>query len=93
MLKITVSRDSHLATIKLEGRLSGPWVGELERTWRDLVRDDGVVPAQVDLTDVTFISAEGKGVLGEMYRQGAEFRAGALMQLTLEGIRNAAKRP
>ena len=87
VLKITVDYGSRRTTIRLEGKLSGPWVRELERTWLDVVRNDGVVPAQVDLTDVTFISAEGKKVLGDIHRQGAELRADGFMKLIVERLK------
>jgi anti-anti-sigma regulatory factor len=87
VLKITVGQNSHPATITLEGKLSGPWVAELERSWSELTRNDGDSPAVVDLTDVTFISREGNRLLSSMYMQGAEFQAGPLMEMTLERIR------
>jgi len=94
VLRITINDNSHRAIIKLEGRVSGPWVGELERSWRSLVTTKGNAhPLVIDLSDVTFISTEGKILLGEMYRQGAELRVGALMELTLEQIKQAAQGP
>ena len=33
MLKITVHEDQRTHTIKLEGKIGGLWVEELERTW------------------------------------------------------------
>ena len=93
MLKITVKNDDHQVAMRLEGRLIGPWVGEVERSWREVNRHNGSLPALIDLTDVTFINAEGKKLLGRIYRAGAELRAGALMKLTLEQIKKGTKRP
>jgi anti-anti-sigma regulatory factor len=79
MLKISLNNDSELTVLKLEGRLSGPWVGELERTWSDVTSKTPVGSVVVDLSDVTFIDSEGKKLLRRMFRQGADLRNGLLM--------------
>jgi anti-anti-sigma regulatory factor len=75
MLRITVHENPESLTFQLEGRLAGPWVGEVEecrqRTWAGRRR-----PAvRFDLAGVTFIDAAGKAYLAAMHRQGAEFVA------------------
>jgi anti-anti-sigma regulatory factor len=63
-------------TFRLEGRLEGQWVSELEQCWRDLLNGENKPSLRVDLTGVTHISAAGKARLAEMHEQGAEFIAG-----------------
>jgi len=74
MLKITIEREADRATLRLEGKLAGPWVDELERSWhaiRDHTENQTVI---VDLCDVTFVDAEGRKVLTWMCERGAQFR-------------------
>ena len=79
MLKITLENDRKPATIKLEGKLSGPWVSELARTWDKFVVDRPGTAFRVDLSEVTFIDSAGKKLLGSMVDRGAELRAANLV--------------
>jgi len=75
------------ATLKLEGRLAGPWVGELERSWRAVKDDSRDKPVMVDLCEVTFVDAEGRKLLSWMYGQGARLRTfGCLAKGIVEEI-------
>jgi hypothetical protein len=74
MLKITIDNAMNAATLKLEGRLAGPWVGELERSWRAVKDDSRDKPVMVDLCEVTFVDTEGRKLLSWMYEQGARLR-------------------
>jgi hypothetical protein len=75
MLRITVHDNPRALTFRLEGRLIGPWLGELEECWRNTLAGQGKPVLRVDLTGVTFIDAAGKASLAAMHRQGAEFVA------------------
>jgi len=75
MLRITIDKNSRATTLRLEGRLTGPWVDELERTWRSLTADPADGRVSVDLTDVTFVGEEGKKLLEAMYGEGAKLKA------------------
>ena len=94
MLKITIAGDQDLATLKLEGKLVGPWVHELERCWhtiRDNSDDRAVI---VDLCDVTFVDAEGRKLLTWMCGQGAQFRTlGCMTKGIVEEIVQECGRP
>jgi ABC-type transporter Mla MlaB component len=79
MLKITFENDSRPATIKLEGKLSGPWVSELARAWDKFIGDKPGRTFTVDLSEVTFIDSEGRKLLSSMVDRGAELRAAHLM--------------
>ncbi len=79
MLKINTENSPEGSKLKLEGRLAGPWVDELERCWYATTRDTEGKRIAVDLKEVTFIDAEGKKLLAWMYRQGAELQASGCM--------------
>jgi ABC-type transporter Mla MlaB component len=75
MLRITANDNPRVLTFRLEGRLEGPWVAELEQCWRSLLDGEKRPTIRVDLTGVTYIDAAGKAGLAEMHEQGAEFIA------------------
>ena len=72
MLRITVHSNPGSLTIQLEGRLAGPWVRELEECWQSTLARQGKPTLCVDLTEVTFIDAEGRACLAALYRQGLQ---------------------
>jgi len=69
MLRITVREDQRTHTIKLEGKIGGPWVEELERTWSALGPSLGSKRLQLDLRDVAFADDKGRELLHRIYRQ------------------------
>jgi len=75
MLRITASENPRVLTFRLEGRLEGPWVKELEHCWRSTLNAPARPTVCVDLSGVTYIDAAGKARLTEMHSQGAEFIA------------------
>ena len=93
MLKITQQRDaaSESASFMLEGRLAGPWVAELETCWRQMaVSQRG--RTVIELTGVTFVDAEGKALLIQMWQQGAQLHAvGCLTRCIVEEITKAGR--
>jgi hypothetical protein len=87
MLKITVSDDS--TRITLEGRLAGPWIGELERCWRESSQSAAGRQLVVDLTGVTFVEQEGKALLRRMCESGADLLAtGCCMRSIVEDAKS-----
>jgi ABC-type transporter Mla MlaB component len=75
MLRITADDRRRVLSLRLEGRLEGPWVGELDKCWRGMVARLDVPELRVDLTGVTFADPAGMAQLVAMHRQGAEFIA------------------
>jgi hypothetical protein len=69
MLRITIQEDPKAQTIKLEGKIVGPWVAELERTWTSLAPALGAKKLQLDLRDVAFADDKGRKVLREIYQK------------------------
>lgn len=73
MLKISINDDTPTATLKIEGKLVGPWATELGRTWQDLWASTRQMPLRLDISGVTFADHQGTQILGEIVREtGAE---------------------
>ena len=79
MLRITLEDGADSDTFRLEGKLTGPWVDEFERSWHEFKDKAPLTPVNIDLCKVSFIDSEGKRLLAQMYLQGAELRAANLM--------------
>ncbi len=75
MLRISITKNANNTSLRLEGRLTGPWVGELERAWRAVAAESTNGRASVDLTDVTFVGEDGKRLLETLYGEGAKLKA------------------
>jgi anti-anti-sigma regulatory factor len=71
MLRFTRMAGTHLTqTIKLEGKLMGPWVDEVRKacaTGTDLSSR-----ISLDLSDLTFLDAAGEGLLCDLIGRGME---------------------
>jgi len=77
VLKITTIRTGEGTTIRLEGRLVGPWVYEFLR----VLHECGKATITVDLSDTTFADERGREALAEARARGAHFKtAGPLME-------------
>jgi hypothetical protein len=69
MLKISQSgRPGHKITLKLEGRVVGPWVKEV-RTICELLSHD-TRALSLDLSEVTFADADGVELLANLKQRG-----------------------
>ena len=90
MMRITVHHAPPALTFRLEGRLAGPWVRELEECWRGALAGRREPILRVDLTEVTSLDAAGQGCLAALHRQGAEFvAADCLMKAVVAEITGA----
>lgn len=67
MLKITIVREANTVTMKLEGKLSGPWVSEANQSWHSLEESISSKKLNVDLRGVSFADVEGRQLLREIY--------------------------
>jgi anti-anti-sigma regulatory factor len=75
MLRITAHDNPRVLTLRLEGRLEGPWAAELEKCWKTTLATLSKPKLRVDLSGVTFIDSAGRARLAAMHRKGAEFIA------------------
>jgi hypothetical protein len=73
MLKITVEESEGAETIKLEGKITGPWVDELNRTWHALTTSLGRRQLELDMRGVGFVDDRGRQLLREIYQQTNAF--------------------
>lgn len=71
MLRITIQEQLESVTIKLEGRLTGPWVLELAKAWSDTKRGLLSRKVRLDLCGLTWTDDKGKQMLREIYTQVA----------------------
>ena len=86
MLKVTCKKENSVEIWELEGKLSGEWVGELERCWKESSPQPGIA-LQVHLKAVSYIDAAGKQLLAEMYRRGVEIEGcGCMIRAVVEEI-------
>lgn len=93
MLKITTEAKAGMTNIILEGKLAGPWVEELARSWQTAAAES-VAAVRIDLCAVTFIDQEGKTLLTEMHRKGVEMvSTGCLNRSIVEGIIRSEEKP
>ncbi len=75
MVRITVDDGGPTLHLKIEGRLIGAWVTELEQCWR---KYSALWPERhmvVDLTKTEAVDLAGKYLLALMHRSGVEFTA------------------
>jgi anti-anti-sigma regulatory factor len=71
MLMITRTEGSHLVhTLKLQGKLLGPWLGELETACR--APDQSTDCVYLDLSELNFVDAQGARFLEALIRKGAK---------------------
>ena len=93
MLKITTLTHAESTILRLEGRLAGPWVQELERCWDSTVGTPTHLPLSEDLSAVTYVDSDGKDLLKKIHQQGAKLVAsGCLTTCIVNEIVHAARR-
>jgi len=68
-LRITVEENSLAVTLKLEGRLAGPWTTELERLWQETASLINSRQLFLDLRETTYADATGIRALRSIYSQ------------------------
>lgn len=98
-LRITLQQEDGAGSVmlKIEGRVSGHAVSELNRAWQDLALSLGSRKVTVDLRGVTFMDAAGRNVLAEIHgKTKAKFLADTPMTKyfaaeAAQGIRSTSK--
>jgi hypothetical protein len=93
MLRITIAEMATEQRWTLEGRLVGPWVGELRTCWKKSHRAQNGRACTVDLSGVTFIDIGGQRLLRTMSKEGTQFIAtGAYTKHVLDQLKPNGKR-
>jgi len=94
MLRVTtnVEEERSRVTLKLEGKLAGPWVDEFERCW--CLAHEKCKNLVVELEGVTFIDSKGKCLLAKIHDQGAKLiGAGLMTKSIIEEIARCGGQP
>ena len=74
MLRIThVKGHGSISTLRLEGKLLGPWVAELARVCHELPCSPDCL--RLDLSAVTFVDGPGVALLCDLIGRGATLAA------------------
>jgi hypothetical protein len=68
-LRITVEENGEEMLIKLEGRVAGPWVAELDRLWAQASPTLSSRQLSLDLRETTYADADGVRALQTIYSQ------------------------
>jgi anti-anti-sigma regulatory factor len=79
MLRITIDEYPESVTLRLEGKLIGPWVEEVEECWRRVFTTLGSRTVLVDLSAVDFVDPAGRLLLARMHSAGFRLEPGGLM--------------
>ena len=69
MLRVTIQENEGAMVIKLEGRVTEPYVAELSRAWMEKVPFPATKKLSLDLRDVINLDNSGRRVLREIYTQ------------------------
>jgi anti-anti-sigma regulatory factor len=67
MLRITRVESHEAPTVKLEGKLLGPWTDEVRSACREQASEK---PVRLDLSALTYVDAEGLRLLSELLAAG-----------------------
>jgi ABC-type transporter Mla MlaB component len=93
MLRITIAETATEQRWTLEGRLVGPWVGELRTSWKNRHRAQNGRTCTVDLSEVTCIDKSGVRLLRTMTKEGTRFIAtGIYTKHVLEELKTNTRR-
>ncbi|MGD0797436.1 MAG: STAS domain-containing protein [Acidobacteriaceae bacterium] len=68
-LRITIQQNADTASIRLEGRITGPWATELRNAWETWAPSLGRRKLSLDLRNTTYADSLGIRVLREIYSQ------------------------
>jgi len=61
-------------TIRLEGKIAGDWVEELERCCQEVLARRQSCPVVIELDEVIVVDGEGEALLQQMHRAGFVLR-------------------
>jgi hypothetical protein len=94
MLKLTIERQENKPTLTLEGKLSGQWVGELDRCWREELRGVPASSITVHLRSIAYVNSEGKALLQRIARAGTRIEGtGCMTRALVDAIVKSAGMP
>jgi ABC-type transporter Mla MlaB component len=71
MLRITTEENGRLTRFRLEGKLKGDWVRELERCWSTARNGHTEIQFFVELSNVDSVDEVGRALLSRMATRSA----------------------
>jgi anti-anti-sigma regulatory factor len=88
MMRVNIKANANCLTLRIEGELTKAWVEEVRLCWVAATALK-LRRIRVDLTDVSYIDAEGRRLLASMHGQGVEIiAAGVYNNAIVEEIVN-----
>ncbi len=92
MLKITVDTGKTHIRVKLEGRLAGDWVRQLENVWHSIQVMNHSVETQVDLQGVTYVDVCARQLLRRIHQEGGVFIAhGCMIKVIIDEVKDSMR--
>jgi anti-anti-sigma regulatory factor len=73
MLRVTIFDTATEQRLVLEGKLTEPWIPEIESAWEKARNQRQGRKCVIDLSETTVIDRNGKRVLAMMCNEGAQF--------------------
>ncbi len=74
-MKVSINDDTNVATLRIEGKVVGPWAAELRERWHDLLAPNRK-QVRLDIREVTFVDLAGTKILRDIVREtGADVLA------------------
>jgi anti-anti-sigma regulatory factor len=70
VLRITPTEKANALELMLEGRLEGPWVEVLRKSWTDTLGQAEHPRVTVNLGSVSFVDSQGRALLLNMQNEG-----------------------
>jgi len=83
MLRITTIDNDPVTTFRLEGRLAGDWVAELERCFTSIKAADPSRKVEIDMSDLDFVDAKGELLLERLLLSGAKLHGSNLFIMSI----------
>ncbi|MGH9795843.1 MAG: hypothetical protein ACRD5G_13820 [Candidatus Acidiferrales bacterium] len=92
MLRITISDTPSEQQWALHGRLTGPWVAQLQSSWSNSQAAREGRSCVIDVTNLLSVDENGEEVLRTMMSEGAQFRAcGVYITHVLAGLQQRCR--
>jgi hypothetical protein len=79
MFKISIVDTPSQRKLRVEGKLTGPWVAELRTACKNASRDLNGRKLVINLNSLTVFSREGEDAIFDLMKQGAKFSCGGVL--------------
>lgn len=91
MLRIMTEQNGDTFRLELHGRITGEWIGVLERHWREIREGTPSALVTVGVSNVLFIDGDGQRLLRRMADSGVTFDGnGCMNRYVIEKVSGGA---